>query len=298
MQLLASIRQHAGAVYALSAGHPGTFYSGSGDCYVAAWNLNTFVQEKFTVKLEAPVYTVCFIKEYNFLLIGLSNGSIHVVDVKEKKEIKHFIQHQQGVFHLQYSWKRQQFYSVGGDGLFCVWGLHDLKLKLALPLTQDKIRKIAISPDEELLSLACGDGIVRVFETGYFNEIQQLKAHSMSVNSLCFIDHEILLSGGKDAHLCVWNLKEKQALIKSIPAHNFAIYAIVKSPDGNYFATASRDKTIKIWDAKNYSVLQRIDHKSDGHKNSVNDLLWIEDKLISAGDDRSVKLFASTGSAN
>jgi WD40 repeat protein len=62
------------------------------------------------------------------------------------------------------------------------------------------------------------------------------------------------------------------------------------SPNKKYIATASRDKTVKIWDAENLKVLARIDkEKNEGHVNSVNTLQWMSDEvLLTAGDDRSI----------
>lgn len=106
-------------------------------------------------------------------------------------------------------------------------------------------------------------------------------------------DAKTLVSGGRDAHLNFWNVSD-YTLIKSVPAHNFAIYDIVFSPDKSLFATASRDKTIKIWDAKTSDFLLRINiENSNGHTYSVNKLLWtsFNNYLISAGDDRKIRIF-------
>jgi len=80
-------------------------------------------------------------------------------------------------------------------------------------------------------------------------------------------------------------------LVKSIPAHNWAIYDIVFNPDATLFATASRDKTIKIWDAITYQLLKRITKENlNAHTYSVNKLLWstYNNYLVSAGDDRTI----------
>ena len=103
-------------------------------------------------------------------------------------------------------------------------------------------------------------------------------------------DGKFILTGGKDAHLNIWNV-ENYELMKSIPAHNWAIYDIVFNPDASLFATASRDKTIKIWDAKTYELLKRITKtKFDGHTHSVNKLFWntCPNYLVSVGDDKMI----------
>lgn len=75
-----------------------------------------------------------------------------------------------------------------------------------------------------------------------------------------------------------------------IPAHWYAINDLKLSPDGKYFASASRDKTIKIWDANSYELLKVLDNeKFEGHTHSVNSLLWVnEHLLLSTGDDRQI----------
>jgi len=105
-------------------------------------------------------------------------------------------------------------------------------------------------------------------------------------------DGKFLLTGGRDAHLNIWKVGNYK-LVKSIPAHNWAIYDIVFSPDGSLFATASRDKTIKIWDAKTYQILKRITKENfEAHTHSVNKLIWssFHNYLVSAGDDRMVMI--------
>jgi WD repeat-containing protein 61 len=96
--------------------------------------------------------------------------------------------------------------------------------------------------------------------------------------------------------LNIWST-DSFSLFKSIPAHNYAIYAISFSPDKKYFATSSRDKTVKIWDAETFEVLVRLDkEKFQGHLNSVNKVLWMENNiLLSCGDDRSILAWETGG---
>ena len=67
-------------------------------------------------------------------------------------------------------------------------------------------------------------------------------------------------------------------------------------PNELWFASASRDKSIKIWDPRNFKLLKVIDASKKGmnaHINSVNKLLWLSynNYLVSASDDRSIMVW-------
>ena len=110
-----------------------------------------------------------------------------------------------------------------------------------------------------------------------------------------FLSDEILLSGGRDAIMNAIAIDDGNLAVKEIvAAHNYAVYDIQFSENGKYFATASRDKSIKIWDAKDFQFIQKLDaEKLGGHINSVNKILWssYNDYIISGSDDRSLMVW-------
>ena len=44
--------------------------------------------EKFAAQFSAIVYAICSVPEKNMLIVGTSAGSVHVIDLENKKEIK------------------------------------------------------------------------------------------------------------------------------------------------------------------------------------------------------------------
>ncbi len=295
-QQIADLRGHAAAVYCLAAGnHPWTVFSGSADRFVAEWNLETLQPEKFSVKLEASVYSLCHIVSKGLLCIGLSSGALHVIDLKEKREVRHIRHHQAAIFDICYDPFQDCLYTVSGEGWFCVWNAEDFSLQLTLPLCEGKIRKVALHPSGKELALACADNRVRILEASFYNEIHLLEAHRMAVCSVAYnTEGNLLFSGGKDAWLHAWKTDESYRLVHSVPAHNYAIYAIVEDPDQRWLATGSRDKTVKIWEPETLGILRRLDRKNHGgHAHSVNTLYWSgwKNRLVSAGDDASLKVW-------
>ncbi len=284
------ITGHTASVYGMGEGSkPNTIFSAGGDKFVVEWNLLTGEQELLAVKLESPVFSVFFIKKENFLVAGTAVGGLHVIDISTKKELHHFTTHSKGIYDLHYQKEENQLIVLGGDGVLTVWSVPDFKLLRKIPLSSEKLRQIAVSEDHGLMAIACGDGTIRLLEPSFFSEIRSIDAHKQGATSVAWHPTKpVLLSGGRDAMLKCWNGREQYKCIVELPAHNYAIYTIVFNTAQQLIATASRDKTIKIWDANTLETLQKLDVKNGGHTHSVNKLLWKNDILVSCGDDRKI----------
>ncbi len=292
---IAALTGHSGSVYALGQGiTKNTIFSGSSDKFVALWNLETLETEKFAAQFPAIIYTLCPVPEKQLLLVGTSAGSVHVVDLENKKELKILQHHTDPVFDIKYCLKTNCFYTAGGDGNFAICSLESLSLLKIKKLCKEKVRSIALNFITSEIAVAAGDGNIRIYDLTSLEEKKVFVSHQLSANIVCYSPGgNTLLSGGRDAHLNIWNSKNYE-LIKSIPAHNFAIYDIVFSPDTKLFATASRDKTIKVWNAATYELIVRINKENfEGHLNSVNKLWWnnYNNYLVSTGDDRAVMVW-------
>jgi WD repeat-containing protein 61 len=77
-------------------------------------------------------------------------------------------------------------------------------------------------------------------------------------------------------------------------AHLYAINFLSFRQDGNYLVTCSMDKSLKIWDVANRSLLKVIDKaRNAGHGTSINKVFWstYSDVIVSVSDDRTVAIW-------
>lgn len=281
---------HQGPIYTLAAGDaPRTFLSGSGDHRVVRWSLDDPGQGTLLANAKAAVFALTMAADGHLLLIGDEHGGLHVIDRTEAAETQLEHVHRKGIFAIV-PLSEERLACAGGDGSISIWQVGTgLSLLRRIPLCEEKVRGLALSPAGDLLAVACGDGTVRVLDTMDLNERHTLQAHERGATSMAWHPHKpALLSGGKDGHLRLWRSDRGFAPLLDLKAHSGAIYAITFDAEGRQCATASRDKTVKVWDARSFDVRTRLDRAAGGHTHSANALCWLGPTLLSGGDDRHV----------
>lgn len=291
---------HRAAVYALARGRKaGQFLSAGGDGWIVEWNLDKPDAGRVIASTETRIFSLYAFPDRNQLVAGNMEGGLHWINLENPEQNRNVQHHHKGVFDLLPL--GDKLLSAGGDGLLTRWDVRNARAQESVQLSHQSLRALAYSEQRRELAVGASDNNI------YFLDSQSLElkgvlrnAHENSVFTVAYSpDQKHLLSGGRDAWLKVWNLPEGHfappVLSSKNPeqaAHLFTINHIVFSPDALFFATASRDKTVKIWDARSFKLLKVLDTiRHGGHINSVNRLLWLENVLISAGDDKSLNIW-------
>jgi WD40 repeat protein len=284
---------HRGAVYSVQGtANPNLFLSASGDGKVVRWDMRMPDHGEQVADALKPIYTIHNDRERKLLFIGNSEGGLHVVDLHEGEELRHLHAHRLGIFRILPLGK-DRIVCSGGDGAISVWKVPTMELERQIPLSEEKVRGLAVNADGSLLAVACLDGRVHVLETRDLNTRHTIEAHERGAASVCWHPSKpALISGGRDGHLRFWRTDADFKPLRAIPAHRANIYGIAFSPDTNLCATASRDKSVKLWDAASFEPVDRFELKQGGHTHSVNAVHWRPDgTLISAGDDRTIRVW-------
>ena len=289
-QKTAQFTGHRGAVYALQGmANPNLFLSASGDGKVVRWDRRMPDHGEQVADALKPTYCIHHDRERKLLFIGNSEGGLHMVDLAEGEELRHLHAHRLGIFRIV-PLGMERIMCSGGDGTVSVWKVPSMELERQVPLSEEKVRGIAVNPDGTLVAIASLDGRVHVLDAQDLNTLHTMDAHERGAASVCWHPTKpVLITGGRDGHLRFWRSDADFNLLQSIPAHRANIYGIAFNVEGTVCATASRDKSVKLWDAATFDPVDRFELKQGGHTHSVNALLWCADgTLLSGGDDRRV----------
>jgi len=108
-------------------------------------------------------------------------------------------------------------------------------------------------------------------------------------NSFKSGEPERLISGSDDFSLFLWHPKESKHPIKRLTGHQQLVNHIAFSPDGRFFASASFDRKVKIWNGKSGDFINTC----TGHVGAVYQVAWSSDSryLVTASKDSTAKLW-------
>lgn len=313
---IAQLTGHTGAVFAITeGGDEQHILSGAGDGWVVEWDLSRkfgIDLGRLVAKVERNIFSLLFLKNQNKLIAGDMDGGVRFVDLAEPSKIRNVAHHGgKGCFDVKIF--DNQLFTIGGDGILTRWSLAENRSLESIQLSHKSLRCFDVSKTRNEFAIGSSDGSVYFVDSTSLELKTVLEnAHDNSIFSICYTpDGSHLLTGGRDAHLKLWDLDNdteggiSKAVknLASIPAHLFTINSIVFHPKNpTVFATGSRDRTIKIWQMsppspkgsefkEQLKLLKVIDTIRHGcHIRSVNRLFWsnYNDYLISASDDRTL----------
>lgn len=293
-KLLKDYKGHKGCLYTLAKENDDEFYSTGGDGWIVKWDASGLKDDGLLIaKTDAKIFTLKVLNDHQLIIAGDLDGYVFWIDIKNKKILNKVQGHKRSVFDF-YQISDDEIVSVSRDGCLTFWDINTRQPKYAIRINEHGLR--CITPDNEGKYLYLGGSDYNIYrysiEDGIFSK-WLTGAHNNSVFSIIITDDQRLISGGRDAHMKEWTMSDPPQIIHDIPAHWYTINTLADLIGTDFIASGARDKTIRLWERNGLEAVKRLDIKSEGHRASVNKLLWIEKHgvLVSTSDDRTVKLW-------
>lgn len=324
-----SMPGHAEAVISVSFSPDGKHLaSGSGDTTVRFWDVDTQTPYKTCKAHKNWVLCIAWAPDCKKLASGCKDGVVIIWDPKNGTQIgKTMVGHKQWITALSWEPYHQNsecrlLASSSKDGDVRIW---DTVLCNCIMVISGHLRSVTVVKwgGSGLIYTASQDRTVKVWRAKDGILCRTLEGHAHWVNTLALnTDYilkigafdpvsdsnlksqdfalerykeiiaatgERLVSGSDDFTLFLWDpTKDKKPIVR-LTGHQQLVNDVRFSPDGRIFASASFDKSVKLWESKNGKFICTL----RGHVQAVYMIAFSADSrlLVSASADSTLKLW-------
>lgn len=179
------------------------------------------------------------------------------------------------------------------NGNVHVWNCESQQLVKTFEVCDLPVRAAKFVPRKNWAITGSDDMQVRVFNYNTLERVHMFEAHSDYIRSIVVHPTQpFILTSSDDMLIKLWNWEKQWACTQVFEGHTHYVMQIVINPkDNNTFASASLDRTVKVWQLGSVTPNFTL----EGHEKGVNcvDYYHGGDKpyLISGADDRLVKIW-------
>jgi U3 small nucleolar RNA-associated protein 12 len=275
------------------------------------WNIKT----QACVRTFECGYALCcaFLPGDKVVVVGTKEGELQLYDVASAALLETVNAHEgHAIWSLQVHPDGKSVVSGGADKTARFWDFKIVQEQVLgttrttpkLKLVQSRILKVSddilslrFSPDAKLLAVALLDSTVKVFFVDTLKLYLNLYGHKLPVLSMDIsYDSKLIVTSSADKNIRIWGLDFGDCH-KALFGHQDSILQVAFVPhnsdgNGHHFFSASKDRTIKYWDADKFEQIQRI----DGHHGEIWALAVSRSgtTLISASHDKSIRVWQET----
>ena len=274
-------------MYAICQGlKPNDLLSGGSDGLITHWQIGKEKDGVSIARMEDKIFCLLLDAKGQTLYVGTMSGDLFSIRLDGSAFVRRFRFHTKSIYRLAL-WN-DFLISISGDGIISLWNTTDGQWVHHLHLSPAKLRSLTVDEVNNMVYVGDSNGNLYQLKLPEFKLIEKkIAAHDKTVFSMaCLQNPELVISGGIDARLKTWDKKLNNKIEHK--AHWFAINDIIFLEGTDFIATASRDKSIRIWQKQKLDLVKEISRpKFAAHSHSVNSLCWFKESqiLFSAGDD-------------
>ena len=177
--------------------------------------------------------------------------------------------------------------SGGEDGVLRLWDLDTRRLLHFSRGHTGWIYATAISTDGRIVASAGEDTIIRLWRTDSGVATGALMGHASRIRTIAFASGPLLVSGGEDGRVCVWDT-ERRMLVRQINTAT-PVWTVAVGCNDTAIAVAGEDEFVRLYDLRTGGLLD----EQAQHRDWVRSVAFAAGSqvLVSGSGDRTVRVW-------
>ena len=229
--------------------------SGSKDCCLILWNLETGAKEKIVKGFRHKrtgnshfdeILAVCVSDDSTFVASAGKDRLIHIWKADTLEHFACFKGHKDSISGLKFSKSSHTLFSCSFDRTIKVWDVDDKVVLDTLHGHYTAVHDIDCYMHDK--AFTCGfDCSVRMWKTAEESQLVY-NGHSESIDCIRIVNVDTFVTGGQDSNICIWKTgKKKPVGTCAGPHHGCWITSLATLRNTDLVASGSYDGFINIY---------------------------------------------------
>ena len=184
--------------------------------------------------------------------------------------------------------------SAGADATLKVW---DPKGKLLRTIELGSGPASAMAAMGQRIAVGLSDGTVALWDLERGTKLKSIKRNDALIWSVAFAGEAgRILTASNDWTVTLWDGQTDAGPVHLFEGHGNAVQSVAYSARGTVIVSGSADKTVKLWNAADYSLIRTY----RGHKDFISSVAAAADgaHIASGSFDKTVKIWSATEGGN
>lgn len=263
-----TLDRHVTLAYAIAYSPEGDLLATGGiDRVVRLWDLKTGEERQAFDGHRGTVHCLAFTPDGKTLASGSLDKMVRLWDVKTGRERAVLKDHGESVAALAFAPDGKTLASASYDKTIRLWDVATGQRRAILDRHKDRVQAVAYSPDGQTLASGGDDKVVCLWDAAT-GELRHSLTHEGPISAVAFSPDSLLLAVGlenqrhavKFGEIRFWDPKAGSERGTIAQGHTFMVTSLGFLPGGEQLAAASKDWTVKLWNASSLANEGTIQH--------------------------------------